>query len=154
MPKITFIKNVDDEIIYPKTHEDAILTTDGLSISSKIQKIYDLMNHKSDDNHTHDYSTLTGVPTGFTADGGNADTVGGRAVNDLKTGSSYLWTSSKIANELSVINTAIASKSFINISAAEPLSDILWIDTANNVLKYKQSGNWVILGNDLKFQVL
>ena len=154
MPKITFIKNVDDEIIYPKTHEDAILTADGLSLSSKIQSIFDLMNHKSENGHTHDYSTLTGIPGGFYADGGNSDTVDGRSVNDTKTGISYLWTSDKIATEFNKINTSIAGKSFIYTGATEPLSELFWIDTANNVFKYKVSGNWIVLGNELKYTIV
>lgn len=151
MPKITFIKNVDDEIIYPKTHEDAILTADGISISTKIQTLTDLLNDKAESNHTHDYSTLTNIPTGFTANGGNADTVGGRSVDDSKTGLSYLWTSTKISTEISKINTTISSQTAIAISDTEPVGALVWIDSFNNVLKYKVGTTWITLGTDLTF---
>lgn len=151
MPKITFIKNVDNEIIYPKTHEDAILTADGITISLKIQTLTDLLNNKADENHSHDFSSLTNIPPGFTADGGNADTVGNRSVDDTKTGLSYLWTSTKISNELAKINTAMSTSAGIVTSDTEPVGATIWIDSVNNVLKYKLGLNWVTLGSDFTF---
>lgn len=151
MPKITFIKNVDDEIIYPKTHENAILTEDGLTISSKLQSIHELLNHKSDSYHTHDYSSLSNIPTGFIANGGNSDTVSGKSVNDSKTGTGYLWTSNKISTELGNLNASIQSKAAVYIGSTEPIIETLWIDISNNVLKYKVNGSWKILGTELKY---
>jgi hypothetical protein len=165
VPKIVFIKNVDDEIIYPKTHEDAILTKDGLSISAKIQSLSNALANKSNDGHTHDYATLTGIPTSFKANGGNADTIANKVVDDTKLGSGYLWTSQKIFNELSKIaisgggtssggstggSTGTGGAS-IYTGATEPATEILWIDTANNVFKYKVNGSWITLGTDLKY---
>lgn len=151
MPKITFIKNVDDEIIYPKTHEDAILTTDGISISTKIQTLSDLLNDKADSIHTHDYSTITNIPTSLPADGGNADTVNSRSVDDTKLGLSYLWTSTKISNELAKINTAVSSQTTVAISDTEPTGASIWIDSFNNVLKYKVGTTWITLGTEFTF---
>lgn len=151
MPKITFIKNIDDEIIYPKTHEDAILTEDGLSISTKIQNMSSLIDQKSDDGHTHAFSSLTGMPSGFLADGGDSDTVGGRAVDDTKLGIPYLWTSAKINSELNKLNTTIGTKTYISVGDTEPMGETMWLDTLNNVLKYKINGNWIILGTELKY---
>lgn len=151
MPKITFIKNVDDEIIYPKTHENAILTEDGLTLSSKIQSIHDLLDHKADTYHTHDYSTLVNIPAGFIADGGDSDTVSGRSIDDTKTSVAYLWTSNKISNELNKVNTLAQGKTYIPIGPSEPIGEVFWLDTTNNVLKYKVNGSWIILGTELKY---
>jgi hypothetical protein len=151
VPKITFIKNVDDEIIYPKTHEDAILTSDGVSISQKISDIYVELNDKANANHVHDYNTLINIPQGFIANGGNSDTVSGRSVDDTKTGTSYLWTSQKITTLLNTVNANISAKASIAVGPSEPLIETFWIDTSNNLFKYKVSGSWVTLGTELKY---
>ena len=49
---------------------------------------------------THPASMITGLPTKLPANGGNSDTVGGKAVNDEGTGTAYLWTAGKIQSLL------------------------------------------------------
>jgi hypothetical protein len=168
VPKITFIKNVEDEIIYPKTHEDAIITSDGISFSTKIQKITDILNNKAESNHTHDYDTLKNLPTTMPANGGNSDTVDGKSVDDTKTSTSYLWTSTKISteldkissktdeisNELANTNNIVNTISLMNavvISDTEPTSASIWIDSVKNILKYKVGTQWVTLDTNLTF---
>lgn len=98
-PKITFIKNIDDEIIYPKTHEDAVLTADGSTLTRELQNI-----------------------------------------------------SNTITTEIGKVNDLIASKNFVHIGDTAPESEILWLDTSNNVFKYKVQDKWEILGTNLKFK--
>lgn len=156
MPKITFIKNIDNEIIYPKTHEDAILTKDGYSIPEKFESVKKSISKKADEDHVHYYDDLLGIPPTFIAEGGNADTVNNRSVHDDRVGEDYLWTSQKVKTELdSVTNTltnSINSKTYIEISPTAPSEAQVWIDTSNNVIKYKNDdGQWIPLTFNISF---
>ena len=109
MPKITFIKNIDDEIIYPKTHINAILTDTGTTIPEKFEILQNHIDEKSDNGHKHYYHDLLETPSSLPADGGNSDTVCHKTVNDNDLGSNILWTSKKIYNFVSEeINNNIA----------------------------------------------
>lgn len=153
MPKITYIKNVDNEIIYPKTHEDAILTEDGYSISEKIQIIKKELSNKSNNGHNHDFSSLLNIPNGFKANGGNSDTVCNKNVNDGIISINSLWTSKKINDEISKINNIAESKSNISIGNIEPKDSNLWVDTDEKILKYKLNDKWEIAESDIKIKI-
>ena len=56
MPKIEYVINADMERIYPKTHEDAILTTDGYTLRQKFEMINEALGNKANVDHKHDFS--------------------------------------------------------------------------------------------------
>ena len=71
-------------------------------------------------------------PTSLPADGGNADTVGGKTVNDAETGASYLWTAEKVksyADGLLAANDAMSFKGVVNTSTPLPSEGMRTGDT-------------------------
>lgn len=71
-------------------------------------------------------------PTSLPADGGNADTVGGKTVNDAETGASYLWTAEKVksyADGLLAANDAMSFKGVVNTSTPLPSEGVHTGDT-------------------------
>jgi hypothetical protein len=165
MPKITFIKNIDEEIIYPKTHIDAILTDDGLSINEKFDNITKLVDAKADSDHKHDYNTLTNKPTSLPANGGNCDTIDNKTVDDSIVSQDSLWTSEKTYQVIQeYVDDKIGSggggggsseevkELYIGPTKPVDVTDTkAWIDTNNNVMKYYYNGNWYQLTFNISF---
>lgn len=161
MAKITAIKNTNNEIIYPKTHEDAVLTDDGFSISTKFAQMNTLISQKAEASHTHTYDSLSGLPTALPASGGNADTVGNRRVNDDREDTTCIWTGYKI---LKTINDKIAAISatdidfditaFIKIANTAPDitgTEIFWIESNTGLLYYKDNSIWKPIQSEITF---
>lgn len=155
MPKITFITNIDDEIIYPKTHIDAILSDDGYTLPEKFENLKTKIDEKSDNGHKHSYNDLLDKPNSFEADGGNCDTINNKTVNDSKLGTEYLWTSQRIYDEIikqcNKIQGNVSDTVRIPISETAPENSTIWIDSVNNVLKYKVNDNWKNLTFNISF---
>lgn len=150
MPKIEFVRNRDNEIVYPKTHEDAIMTSDGYTIEQKFDFIKQDLENKADADHKHSFSDLKNIPSGFKADGGNADSVQYCQVDDTGISTNKLWTSKKIDSELNKIRNAL-NHSDIFIGVTEPDNALIWINPAVGVLKYRVGDSWAILSGQLSF---
>ena len=168
MPKITFIRNIDDEIIYPKTNMDAILTDDGKTLSYKFKQLISVIDNKAESDHVHSYNDLLDKPTSLIANGGNSDTVCNKTVDDTTISIDNLWTSNEtnkvinkkyndLMNEIDKIdkkhNDLInkVGPSLIAIKETEPSDALIWINPVTNVLKYKYSNTWHNLTYDIKF---
>ena len=168
MPKITFIRNIDDEIIYPKTNMDAILTDDGKTLSYKLKQMKTIIDNKAESYHLHSYNDLLDKPTSLIANGGNSDTVCNKTVDDTTISIDNLWTSNEtnkvinkkyneLINEINKINKKhndLINKvgpSLIAIEETEPSDALVWINPVTNVLKYKYSNTWHNLTYDIKF---
>lgn len=152
MPKIEFVRNKDNEIVFPKTHENAILTDDGYSIEQKFDFIKQSLGNKADTDHKHNFSDLTNIPSSFKADGGNADSVGNCTIDDTMISINKLWTSKKINNELSKLKK-LCEKSDIYIGVSEPDDAKIWINPEVGILRYKVKDLWVVFNGQLTFKL-
>lgn len=156
MPKIEFIRNINNELIYPKTHEDAIVTIDGYKLSQKFDSINESLRNKSESDHKHYYSELLEKPDAFKADGGNADTIQGKNVDDTKTTVNNLWTSKKIDTELQLLKQQISNANesiYTGVSAPENNNAVIWINPADGTVKHKTaSGIWENINSSITFQ--
>lgn len=158
MAKIEFIKNKDEEIVYPKTHENAVLTADGLSLAEKFENIRLSLEDKADKNHTHPISEISNFPTVLPADGGDADSVGGKTPNDFSDPDKYtLWSSEKTKSEIEKAKTEAEEKikklELISIGSTTPTKTetLLWIDTSSSIplLKFKLGEEWKLAGSNI-----
>ena len=156
MPKIEFIRNINNELIYPKTHEDAIVTIDGYKLSQKFDSINESLRNKSESDHKHYYSELLEKPDTFKAEGGNADTIQGKNVDDTKTTVNNLWTSKKIDTELQLLKQQISNANesiYTGVSAPENNNAVIWINPADGTVKHKTaSGIWENINSSITFQ--
>ena len=150
MPKIEYVINADLERIYPKTHEDAILTTDGYTLKQKFAMINDVLSNKANVDHKHDFSDLKNVPEFFPCKGGDADTVMGRDVDDSKTTADNLWTALHINNLLtSIQNQMIDYDDIIYYGITEPPSTdpdkyyFMWLDPTTKIVRYRYNDQWI-----------
>lgn len=88
------------------------------------------VNVQADWNETNDSSDayIKNKPTSLPADGGNADTVGGKSVNDTQESDQYLWTAAKTkayADGLLAANDAMVFKGIVNSTTPLPTTDYL-----------------------------
>lgn len=88
------------------------------------------VNVQADWNETNDSSDayIQNKPTSLPADGGNADTVGGKSVDDTQESDQYLWTAAKTkayADGLLAANDAMVFKGIVNSTTPLPTTDYL-----------------------------
>ena len=150
MAKIEYVINANMERIYPKTHEDAILTTDGYTLKQKFAMIYEALNNKANIDHKHDFSDLKNIPDSFPCKGGDADTVMGRNVDDTIITEDNLWTANHIHNLLQQLNDKILDFSdIVYYGINEPPTDdpykkyFLWINPTTGIVKYYYNNSWI-----------